>query len=70
MAQCEKIEKCPFFNDQMASMPTTAKLMKKQYCMTARENCARYQVASKGIKVPADLYPAQTNRVDQILNAA
>jgi len=69
MAQCEKIDKCPFFNDKMANMPTTTKLMKKQFCMADRDSCARYQVASKGVIVPPDLYPAQTNRVMQILSA-
>ena len=70
MAQCEKQEKCPFFNDQMANMPTMARLMKKQFCLTDKDSCARYQVASKGIKVPTDLYPAQKNRVELLLSAA
>jgi len=66
--ECECLAKCPFFNDQMADKPATAELMKKQYCLSNYENCARYIIfkALGREKVPADLFPNQQYRVDTI----
>jgi hypothetical protein len=70
MADCEKLEKCPFFNDKMAAMPSTAATMKRRYCGADKENCARYQLSSKGIAVPPDLFPNQRDRALEILAGA
>jgi hypothetical protein len=69
MANCECLEKCPFFNDKMANRPATANLMKKQFCQDDFASCARYQVfKAKGREaVPLDLFPAQRDRVQELL---
>ena len=70
MPDCEKLTKCPFFTDKMAQMPATAGMMKRSYCLGNKEECARYQVASRGIAVPLSLYPNQVSEVPTILAAA
>jgi len=70
MADCERLYTCPFFAGQMAAMPAVADLMKKSYCLGDKMQCARYQVASAGGPVPADLYPNDRARAQHILNGA
>ena len=41
---CECLPACPFFNDKMATKPSLASLMKKQYCKGDFNSCARHQV--------------------------
>lgn len=69
MASCEMIEKCIFFNDKMAGMPTTAAMMKKKYCLGDNSKCARYMVCkAKGREsVPPDLTPSQAERAASII---
>ena len=72
MASCPSLEKCPFFNDKLAQMPSLAELYKQQYCRGNYVTCARYQV-SKAIgseRVPESLYPPQVHRVEALLRAA
>ncbi|MBN1984020.1 MAG: hypothetical protein JW795_20995 [Chitinivibrionales bacterium] len=70
MADCEVLSMCPFFNDKMAQMPAMADILKKQYCRNNFSGCARYIVRSKlgKEKVPADLYPNESAKVNGILN--
>ena len=67
MDKCDFFEKCPFFNDAMANMPSLAEMMKDKYCRDNFKSCARYQVRITGKPVPADLFPNQTARVKDIL---
>lgn len=69
MADCEKMERCLFFNDRMADRPATAELMKNRFCRREKSSCARYQVASSGKPVPPTLYPNQTDRVREIVSS-
>lgn len=71
MADCICLPKCPFFNDVMSDMPTTAEMMKKRYCQGDNSKCARYMVfkALGRERVPANLYPAQTGRAEGIIEA-
>jgi hypothetical protein len=71
MSSCELIEKCIFFNDQMANMPSTAEIYKMKYCQGSSDECARFMVrkAKGGEFVPADLYPNQTDRALAIINS-
>lgn len=67
---CECLAGCPFFNDKMASKPSLANLMKKQYCHDDFNSCARHQVFLVLGKeaVPKDLYPNQTDKAREILS--
>jgi len=67
MADCEKLQTCPFFTDKMANMPNTANLAKQTYCFGDKMKCARYQVNKAGIVVPPDLFPHDRERAQQIL---
>jgi hypothetical protein len=72
MADCECLPGCPFFHDQMASMPSTAELVKAQYCSGPRAdstNCARHMVfAALGrANVPSDLFPSDTQGARELL---
>lgn len=72
MASCPSTEKCPFFNDKLAQMPSLAELYRQQYCRGNFVTCARYQV-SKAVgseRVPESLYPPQVHRVGEIVRAA
>lgn len=70
MGKCKRINQCPFFKDQMAHKPTVAEFYKRKYCTGGEFNaCARYIVLMQlgGEYVPADLYPNQTDRLEDIL---
>ncbi len=69
MADCPKLEKCPFFNDQLANMPTVAAFLKKQYCQDAYLSCARYMVAEAlgSPRVPSNLFPSEIQRAREII---
>jgi hypothetical protein len=69
MAECECLEKCVFFHDKMANMPSMAGMMKKKYCLGDSSICARhvvFEAKGKG-SVPGDLFPNQVDRAAQIL---
>lgn len=67
MANCEKLEKCPFFNDKMVNMPTIAERLKERFCRCDKESCARYTVSQAGKPVPPDLFPNMMDRAKQII---
>jgi hypothetical protein len=69
MADCAKLEKCPFFNDKMANAPATANLYKQKFCRGDFLKCARFMISSKlgPEKVPFDLFPNQTERALELL---
>ena len=69
MPDCEKLNACPFFREELAYMPKTAALLRQTYCHGDKTGCARYVVASKGIPVPSDLFPNQGDRLVQILSS-
>jgi hypothetical protein len=69
VSDCPNLVKCPFFNDQLANMPTIANLMKENYCRETYDVCARYLVAKTlgSASVPKDLFPAQKERALKII---
>ncbi len=67
MASCEKLQACPFFNDQLPNMPSVSGLLKETYCLGDKEACARYQVSSEKIAVPRDLFPSDNARANKII---
>lgn len=69
MADCPLLEKCPFFNDRMAGMPTMASLYKTRFCKGEFPTCARHMVVTGWDRehVPADLFPNQVERAQEIL---
>jgi hypothetical protein len=71
MPDCKVLDKCIFFNDQMANMPAMADHYKKKYCQKDNGTCARWVVlqALGREKVPADLFPNQWDRAQQIVAA-
>lgn len=70
MANCPKIEKCPFFHDRMASKPSTAEMYKRSYCQGDNSQCARW-VASKVLTaVPVTLFPNQLDRAKELIAEA
>lgn len=69
MGNCEMLEKCIFFNDKMANMPSTAEVIKLRYCKDDSEGCARFMVckALGREKVPEELFPNQVDRAKKII---
>jgi hypothetical protein len=69
MADCILIEKCIFFNDKMANVPTASFLMKKKYCQGDSSKCARFMVFSAlgREKVPPDLFPNDEQKAKSII---
>ena len=71
MGDCEFLDGCMFFNDQMENMPAVSDLLKEQYCRKDFSACARFQVAKalgRG-NTPKDLFPTQGDRVQPLLDA-
>ncbi len=69
MKHCEMVEKCIFFNDKMANMPSTAEIFKMKFCKGEFADCARRLVSTtKGREhVPPDLFPNQVDRAREII---
>jgi len=67
--ECEKLPKCPFFNNQLADMPAVIGLLKQTYCLGDKTDCARYLVAGAGIQVPPDLFPNDLARAQRLMQA-
>lgn len=72
MADCECLPRCPFFHDQMASMPAMADMVKSQYCSGERADnskCARHMVfvVFGSPQVPSDLYPSEVERAEELI---
>jgi hypothetical protein len=70
MADCELLSTCVFFNDMMSNMPSTSNIFKIVYCNGNNSNCARYMVRKELGKdrVPADLFPNQTDKARDIIS--
>src|SRR3546814_5956178 len=60
---------CIFFNDKMATMPSTAELMKNKYCRGDNSACARFKVFEKlgRESVPTSLFPNDDKELITIL---
>lgn len=71
MKDCEMLEKCIFFNNKMANMPSTAEVIKLRYCKGESAECARFMVckALGREKVPAELFPNQVDMAGKIIAA-
>lgn len=67
---CARLPKCPFFNGQLAAVPATAELFRRNYCRGEPAGCARYQVANASLPVPEDLFPNDADRAKALLSAA
>ncbi len=71
MADCECLASCIFFNDQMADMPTMSDIIKQRYCRGSNSQCARHMIFRTlgRPSIPADLYPSQIERAEEIVAA-
>ena len=69
MVECDLSSTCPFFNDRLENMPTTATLLKQQYCEGDFEHCARFRVEAKlgSTSVPGSLFPEDGAIADRIV---
>ena len=69
MSECECLSTCPFFNDQMATMPHLAEVYKKRYCKGDFLACARFTIfkALGREAVPGDLLPNESERLDRLM---
>ena len=69
MAECEFIEKCPFFNDKLGNIPDKVDDLKAKYCKNNNLNCARYMVVNALGKdhMPPDLYPHEKERAYTVI---
>lgn len=72
MANCELLEKCPFFDDHMQDMPRHAELFKELYCRGGKTICARYIVfrALGHEAVPQNLFPNQVAVAEHVIDQA
>jgi hypothetical protein len=72
MSDCICLTGCPFFNDKMKGLDTIKEMLKKNLCQNDFNSCARYMVF-RGLgreHVPADLYPNQRDRAQELLKTA
>ena len=69
MADCERLEVCPFFMGMIKATPNIASLLKQMYCHSDKTRCARYQLIKADIECPSDLLPNDSERAQTILRA-
>jgi hypothetical protein len=69
MADCECLNGCLFFNDQMKSMGSIKQMMKKRLCQGDNRTCARHMVFKALGKphVPPDLFPNEIDRAAALI---
>ena len=69
MAVCEKLSKCPFYNDKMDINKGIGSMYKKNYCEGDKTQCARYIVATQlGAEyVTNHLYPNMRDAANKLL---
>lgn len=69
MAECEFIQKCPFFNDKLDIKSVDIESLKTKFCRNNNLNCARYMVAlSLGPeKTPLNLSPQEKERAYEVI---
>jgi hypothetical protein len=69
MADCEMLERCPFFNETMRGMPDHAELFRQLYCHGGNDICARYMILKKlgRESVPLDLFPNEVSRANILI---
>ena len=70
MDECEYINKCPFYNNELEGDTDKIEELKKNYCQTSCMHCARYMIATalNSEAVPEDLYPDQKSRAYEIIS--
>ena len=70
MQECELIDKCPFYNNQLKGDIDQIDNMKEIYCRKNNLNCARYMVliALGKESMPEELFPHQKERAYQIIS--
>lgn len=69
MADCEKINACPFFTDKMPDDSGLGAMYKKKYCQGSNKECARYmalQALGPG-NVPLSLYPNMVEEARKLI---
>lgn len=72
MPECNKLGKCSYCAENLASMPLTARMVEYNYCHNLVEECARYQLFKSlgDAFVPRDLPPSDTERAESIIRSA
>lgn len=70
MQECELIDKCPFYNNQLKGDIEQIDAMKEKYCRKNNLNCARYMVliALGKESMPEELFPHQKERAYLIIS--
>jgi hypothetical protein len=68
---CEKIPKCPFFNEKMTHAPENTRALKNAFCLGDKTKCARYRIATTlgPTNVPPELFPDEVQWADEIIQA-
>jgi len=70
MPDCECLNGCPYFNDDLVQeIALIAKLRKQKYCKGDNSLCARYMVfkALGRENVPLDMLPSQVEKAKELI---
>ena len=69
MAECEFIDRCPFFRKIITTGGTLDKMYREQFCSGTYEMCARHKIASTLGKenVPVNLYPNMFDQAEALI---
>jgi len=70
MQECELLDGCPFYNNQLKGDKEQIEAMKEKYCRKNNLNCASYMVlmALGKESMPEDLFPHQKERAYLIIS--
>jgi len=61
MSICESKDQCSFFTNEMDNTPSLVRVMRRRYCESDKEHCARYMIKQM-------LYKGYTLRDEKVLS--
>lgn len=72
MPDCERIEHCRYFTEQLQDLEAVQEVWKRRFCRTDNSKCARHMVLRTLGKehVPSYLVPTQVEEAQRIIDQA
>ena len=69
VGDCERLEKCRYFNEQLKDLKAVQEMWKRKFCKDDNSKCARYMVlkALGADRIPKYLVPTQVDKAKELI---